>query len=370
MKSALIALMLQSALFNVSYAKDSLPSAPVSELNLSLDHMSLTTQEIKKRDELLKPIYDNYESVNLSSVANAIEGAYGVNVYHHMNGKVLDLKNKKNVMENATRFFMGDTTSLFDSAAEGVLEFKGAVPLAKKDYYGNAVYTTMSAELIEGNEKKFRKYVDISTPSVLATEVVEKNINDVFFRSKIGERRAVYTTTNARLFTAPVMNDFIEAMKNLNLKALDATVNFLNTDIPNSTKTYKVIYPTYSKIAPIPQPVIFISKSASYGDIVEMLTEHAPKIYAYNKLLVKNLLPSVNDINDLLKKYPNLLKEVEKKVGQVKRENLVNAIQSAFLNVTYGTGVLLTAPIALGAMAASAVLSPIFLATVVVLVVI
>lgn len=48
--------------------------APVT-LNLDLSHMSLTAAQIRKRDRLLKPIYDNYQNVNLSSVSNALEQA-------------------------------------------------------------------------------------------------------------------------------------------------------------------------------------------------------------------------------------------------------------------------------------------------------
>ena len=130
----------------------------------------------------------------------------------------------------------------------------------------------------------------------------------------------------------------------------------------------------HSKIAPIPQPTIFVAEDANYQDIVEMLTENAPKIYAYNKLFNKNLLPSLNEINEILNKYPNIYEEVIRARGGVTRDNLINAIQSAFLNVTYGAAVgtatiataVIAAPLSLAAIVVSPILSPIFISTVIV----
>lgn len=368
MKPVLFAIAIQMAVTSTAFAAPvKMPTTPVKELNLSLDAMSLTTSEIKKRDRLLSPIYSNYETVNISSVANAIESAYGMNVYHHMDGKVLDLKNKKNVMENAARYFIG-AESLFNQAADGVLGYKNSVNIKNRGYYNNGDFNALSVKLIEGNPKKWNAEFNISTPSLLTSVVRTGRIEDVLFRSKIGTREALYTSAQNRLFTAPVMSDFLEAMKSLNIKAIDATVMFVNGSIKEDSleKPYKVIYPTFSKIAPVPQPVIYISSNATYSDISQLLNEHAPKIYAYNKLFMKNLLPSVNEINDLLIKYPNILKEVEEKAGKVSRANMINAVQSAFLNVTYGTGVLLAAPIGLAAMAASTAFSPIFVTMIVV----
>jgi hypothetical protein len=369
MKPVLFAIAFQMALTSATFAKDqNMPTAPVQELNLSLDAMSLTTKEISKRDKLLKPIYENYETVNLSSVANALETAYGMNIYHHMEGKDLDLKNKKNVMENAVRYFVGGE-SLFNQAAEGVLAYKNSVNVKKVDnYYSTSEFNPLSVKLIEGNPKKWNETSTMKSPSLLASYSEKNAIRDAIFNSKVGTREALYTSTQNRLFTAPVMSDFLEAMKNLNLKAIDATVTFVNGSVKEAgyDKPYKVVYPTFSKIAPIPQPVIFISSNATYSDLTQLLTEHAPKIFAYNKLFMANLLPSVNEINDLLIKYPNIIKEVEMKAGKVSRANMINAVQSAFLNVTYGTGVLLAAPVGLAAMAASAVFSPIFITMIVV----
>jgi hypothetical protein len=369
MKPVLFAIAIQMALTSAAFAKDvKMPTAPVEELNLSLDVMALTTKEISKRDKLLKPIYENYETVNLSSVANALESAYGMNIYHHMIEKSLDLKNKKNVMENAVRYFVG-SESLFNQAAEGVLAYGNSVNVKANDnYYGTNDFRPLELKLIEGNPKKWNPTINVNSPSLLTTKAVKSTIQDVLFGSKIGTREALFTSTQNRLFTAPVMSDFLEAMKNLNLKAIDATVTFVNGTVVEGQYSvpYKVVYPTFSKIAPIPQPVIFISSNATYSDITQLLTEHAPKIYAYNKLFMANLLPSVNEINDILIKYPNIIKEVEKKAGKVSRANMINAVQSAFLNVTYGTGVLLAAPVGLAAMAASSVFSPIFITMIVV----
>lgn len=369
MKLSVLALAAYTTFSSLSFATEpTLPATPVKELNLSLEHLSLTTTEIKNRDKLLKPIYENYETVNLSSVANALESAYGINVYHHMVDKELNLKDKKNVMENAVRYFAGDT-SLFNDAAANVLSNGGAVRLknenANRYYYDKPVVgNNLSLDLIEGNEKKFSLEKKYPSFSILTTVGDSRRIEDPIFWSKIGTRRAVYSSVKKRLYTSPVMNDFLEAMKDLNIKALDATVTFSNGELVAGA--YAVVYPNFSKLAPIPQPAIFISETATYTDMIEMLNIHAPKIYAYNKLFTANLLPTVNEINALLTKYPNIIKEVEQKVGKVQRQNMVNAVQAAFLTVTYGAGALLAAPVAITAMAASAVLSPIFIATIIV----
>ncbi len=85
------------------------------------------------------------------------------------------------------------------------------------------------------------------------------------------------------------------------------------------------------------------------------------------------MLPSIKDINELLRKYPNILTEVQKAKGYVSRENLISAIQQAFLNVTYGVGAgvvgaaaLLTAPVTIFAIASSPILSPVFITNVII----
>lgn len=372
MKALLLSLMIQASFSGVLYAEE---TTPIQTLNLSLDYMSLTPAEIKKRDKLLAPIYDNYQNINLSSVSNALEKTYGLNIYHHMLGKELNLKDKKNVMENAIRYYNGDE-SLFNNAAPGVVSYKAEMSfiLPSNSYYSNSEkFPELKLAFIEGNEDKWQDFANVRSPSILTTSLHEQKIRDVFFRSDIGTRKAVFTSVKNPLFSAPVMSNFLEAMKNLNLKGLDASVVFVTGEIYSSESRkesvqYKVLYPNFSKLAPIPQATIYIAKNATTEEIMEMLSEHAPRIFAYNKLFNANLLPTVAEINDILKKHPNIIAEVEKKVGKVRRENLVNAVQAAFLNVTYGTGILIATPIALGAMAASAVFSPIFIATVIILI--
>ncbi|MBP9682346.1 MAG: hypothetical protein KBD76_13145 [Bacteriovorax sp.] len=384
MKSLIIAFMLHSSFFHFAHAEG--PATQVKELNLSLEYLSLTPSEIKARDALLRPIYDNYENTTISSVANALERAYGMNVYHHFIDKKLDLKDKKSVMENAVRYYLG-VDGLFNQASPGVVSDKNA--LNKKIYSNDSVeYPKMSLKLITGNKSHWNDSIDTKSPSLLTSKISEENIEDFIFNSKIGTRRALYSTASNRLFTAPTMNDFLEAMRNLNIKGLDATVTFLkgaifkeplrsyewSDDERRETVKYRVVYPMHSKIAPIPQPTIFVAEDANYQDIVEMLTENAPKIYAYNKLFNKNLLPSLNEINEILNKYPNIYEEVIRARGGVTRDNLINAIQSAFLNVTYGAAVgtatiataVIAAPLSLAAIVVSPILSPIFISTVIV----
>lgn len=372
-KSLCFALVATLGMSSLAFAQRTTTSiaSPASavELNLGLEHMSLTAAQIRKRDRLLKPIYSNYQNVNLSSVSNALERAYGMNIFHYMEGGKLNLGNKKGVMESAVRYYMG-IESLFDQADESVIPFKNSIKVGSKDYYGRYTGKNVAVKLIEGNKKHWEEKTSFSSPSVLATYVKERTDRVGIFNIE-KDRKALYTSTQNPLFSAPIMSDFLEAMKNLNLKGLDATVNFVNGDI-SGTK-YQVIYPHYSRIAPIPQPVIFLSESATYYDIVEMLQQHAPRIHAYNKLFNASVLPSIKDINELLSKYPNILTEVQKAKGYVSRQNLISAIQQAFLNVTYGVGAgvvgaaaLLTAPVTIFAIASSPILSPVFITNVII----
>jgi hypothetical protein len=368
-------------------------TAPV-QLNLGLDHMTLTARQIRERDRLLKPIYDNYQTINLSSVANAVERAYATNIYHHRSRAELTLGNKKGVMENAVRYYMG-TESLFDTAEASVIPFRASVQPVRDNSgssgYGSSkdreLFNTISAKLIEGSERHFNETVDIASPSILATFQSEQETEFMYMRT--GTRRAVYSTTTNQLFTAPVMSDFLEAMKQLNLRGLDSTVNFVNGDVSevtpgpvdrwgNPTRNvvmrlkYKVVYPHFSRLAPIPHPVIFISDSATISDMVELLENHAPRIHAYNKLFNLSVLPSVQDINSVLSRFPNILEEVRKIKGDVSRQNLVNAVQSAFLTMTYGVGAgvvgaaaLIAAPVSIYVIAGSPILSPVFITNII-----
>ena len=354
-------------------------STPTVQLSMGLEHMSLTASQIRKRDRLLKPIYDNYQNVNLASVSNALEKAYGINVFHYMEKPNLSLGNKKGVMESAVRYYMG-IPSMFDQADETVVPYRNTVKLQSCDNsYGYRRCTddqpAIQASLVTGNPKRWEVKKSFQSPSLLGTfaptEYDHGYILGMF--SNTTERNAVYTTTRNPLFSAPVLSDFLEAMKGLNLRGLDATVNFVNGEVPGAQRGYRVIYPHFSRIAPIPQPVIFVSSNASYNDMVEMLQEHAPRIHSYNKLFNSSVLPSVKDINDMLSRYPNVLAEVQKLRSNVDRRNLVIAIQQAFLKVTYGVGAgvvgaaaLLTAPVTIFAMAAHPILSPVFIQNIII----
>lgn len=347
------------------------PAAPTVQLNMGLEHMSLTARQIRSRDRLLRPIYDNYQNVNLSSVANALERAYGINVFHYFAQPQLTLGTKKGVMENAVRYYVG-MESLFNTADPSVMPFKKAVKISgQNDYYG---MPSITAKLVAGNPKKWNPTSDIRSPSILASSIASEQL-DFLGMFDTGTRRALYSTTQAPLFNAPVMSDFLDAMKNLNLRGLDATIVFANGGVGLTDEyggraygKYQVVYPHFSRLAPVPQPVIYLSSTATYNDIVEMLETHAPRIFAYNRLFTKNLLPSISDLNALLSRYPNILAEVQRARGHVNRQNLLNAIQSAFLKVTYGVGVgvvgaaaLLSSPVGIMVIAGSPVLSPVFI---------
>ncbi len=344
-----------------SFADDQMTQAE-GVVDLDISYLELTPEEIRKRDKLLKPIYDNYENQNVSSLSNAIEEIFGMNVYHNYHnysfqGKDRSLSNKKDVMENAVRFYSYsiDDESDFDQVEKRVLSGKDSVGIDSS----NCVDHTRT----KGDKKYFDEEECIYSSYLLDTKYLRK-----WKRTMIRGyyKKAVYTTTQNPLFEAPIMDIFVEALNNLSLKALDATVVFTNSDIYKKenikvhdsyssvkevetcwncpkeeivSEKFKVIYPDYSKLAPIPQPIIYISKHAQYSDIEKMLKEHAPKIFSYNKLFNNLMLPSITDLNRMLSKHPNFIDDVKKSGKVVARDNLINAMKMAMLDMAYGTAI-------------------------------
>ncbi len=341
-----------------------------TSLDLDLSYLELTAKEIKKRDKLLKPIYDNYEEQNVSSMINAIEKIFGMNVYENYYnsqyvGHERNLSDKKGVMENAVRFYTytANSKSAFDRVESRVLSQKNTVVLE------STRSSCLNHKLTKGDKDEFSSELCLSSPYLINTQYEKE-----YERSLFGGyyKKGIYTTSKNPIFEAPIMNTYIDALNSMKLKALDATVVFTNSDIfeegtkldidnrnsaevipkrecdesgwrcqnvAPASKKYKVIYPDYSKLAPIPQPIIYISKNADYADIEELIAEHAHKIYAYNKLFNETLLPSITDLNKVLRKFPNFLEDVKKSGKTVSRENLLNAMKMAMLDVAYGTAI-------------------------------
>jgi hypothetical protein len=192
---------------------------------------------------------------------------------------------------------------------------------------------------------------------------------------------AVFSTTQNPLFEAPVLRSFSDAMNTVGLRALDATVVFLAVPIlvdrtENDTLPYQVIYPQNDKVAPIPRPVVFVSPDATDEDLKAMLTDHAPRIFAYNKLFNEDVLPSVLQLDALLKKFAAEDPIVAKLIEKVGIENARNALHAAHLKMAYAilSGILAPAefvgraavgiagaPLALGAMLSRPVFRKIFI---------
>lgn len=354
----------------------------VLQRGFSLDHLKLDAKGIKARDRKLAPVYKSYQNHTLASVANALKQTFGINVYHHSGAKIDFNGNvsKSTVMAAAVRFFMEnrETTDHWSRDTlngeyfwQSPLRDTPEAELGYRDEVALVSYPEVLMRFLEGDGKFFKEEYRKRSPYALTSSPDTTTKDGWFFDKK---KHALFTTTNNGIFTVPGMTYFLEAMKELNLKGLDATVVFTTANITDENKAapYRVVYPTFSYVAPIPQPVIFINASASKADAIKLLSEHAAQIYAYNKLFDREVLPKVSDLNDVLSQHPNFLEDVKKQAGDIKGKNIRAAVQHAFLSVAAGTGLALGAvvatPLTLAAMLASPIYYPILVkATVVVL---
>lgn len=430
----------------------------VLEKGFNLDYLKLDARGIKARDKSLAPIYRSYENNRVSNVLKAIQTTFGTNLYHHVKGQEIDFGlnskvNKPMVMAAAARAFI-DTRSCGSQYYDGCQELQSPFRTAAESEVGylNSVELEsgkITTTRIRGKKDTFSETSEYSSLYALLTQESSASKDRMFglFYTTI---EGLYSSTSNNLFTTPGVLHFLEALKESNLKGLDATVVFTNNNMRAETKlrevcryeristnnytadelrawaksnnidaiedylsavqsgelerkntkfqrytlhswrtnsgiyttvstntcemqpyrpdlAYHVVYPTFSRLAPIPQPVIYLNVNAPKAEMTKLIAEHAPRIYAYNKLFDQNVLPAVADLNSVLEEYPGLLEDVERLAGKVDRENFKAAVQQAFLTVAYGAGLTIGVPLTLGAMLLSPLYYPILVKTVVII---
>lgn len=175
----------------------------------------------------------------------------------------------------------------------------------------------------------------------------------------------VSSTLQRPVVQTPIAARLVEAFRQSGLKALDVTLvvtpnkftadkydvksnsprytSDLRFHIEEFNKTYKatssmVIYPAYSLTSPIPKPIMILGDTLTVSQIKKVIEEHAPKIYAYNKLVEELLLPTSEYITEAMN-HPVITAEVAKmsrKLGrEISQENLRQAIMEAYLSTVY-----------------------------------
>jgi len=345
---------------NLAYDEEA-QKAVAAQFNMKF--LQLSGEEIKDRDDDLEDLYDYYKHSEVSRMINLLEDVYGVNIYHYQSSKEdlyePNLDDKKGVMDCAIRFYTGYGLegTPFEHADSRVLPGKGCIV---SDY--GIVFTPR----ISGSEPRHYGDSNMTERKIRFQLFTEKHEDTCFLSFWKFDR--LYSSTGCKNFVLPGPYFLGEALKQLQLKGLDATVVFLASELQPSygkNVSYKVIYPARSPLAPIPHPIVFLSASAGIEEIKDMLSKNASQIYAYNQAFDKELLPTITEMNNLLKKYPALLPEVEAAANRIAIHNAKEEIMMhAFFILTYaiisGALTVKVPPLGLAAVLGSPVLYPLY----------
>ncbi len=333
--------------------------------HLNLDYLKLTAAEIKRRDRKLQPIYDYYREATVQKVAQQIENTFGSNVYQYQSTKyglyTPNLSDKASTMDSAVRFYTQQDVenTPFDRIAPSVLSGKGSISINSTD---------LTLKRVSGDESQFDEFCTFKSyysnekvsPFLLATVKNTRTRGGMIWDSHY---EALYTSLENHIFEVPVLDNFLSAMKDSNLKGLDATLVFAADTVFYRSRPapYQAVYPSFSKLAPIPQPMIFISKTATEEDLTKMLQEEAPKVYAYNQLFNQQMLPQAEQMAKALAKYPDVMQALKDAKSSVDQRNAEERLYDGFLTVTFGMLAAGLAPVTLAIMLASPILHPLLI---------
>ncbi len=330
-------------------------------LKTTLDPLRIQTiEDIKKRDQTLEPVFKLYSTATIARGVQALESAYGLNAYYYVcstdgySQKRNTLANKQSVMAAIVPYFLHYRT-LSDSYA-GLLEVEyiGEGYWKKAMLYPALEPTPLSGidpSLISGSQSIDVTFSDVQLtalnkksskisgvgyhyPFLLGALIEDKSFNDVIAFGEF-HHKALFSTDQRPLFEAPVIFNLEEALKKSEIKSFDATIVFMSSDLGSP---YKAVYPDFTPLAPIPQPIIYISFNATPQDLAEMIDREAPRVFAYDTLFSKNLLPEVADIDSALAKYPKLEEQIRQLDKEVRSFNKHQIVKEAFLDFAYTAG--------------------------------
>ena len=264
---------------------------------LNLDYLKMSKKDISKRARKLKPIYNAYKSLTIGKLGRFISSEFGAYVFD-ADRDTKSMRNKKDVMYQAVYYYLGWDRSTFYGADSSVLTGYSSVDYSSGNVDQKMTTFSFTSECFPD------EYRSDQVDFLLHKYDYEDTYWD-YSRHEDGiekECSATYHSYDTELFKAPSLLNFVEAMDQTKLKAIDATIVFLAGNLYGNNN-FEVIYPSYHRLTPIPQPIIFIDRKASKRDLVEMLKEHAPRIYTYNKMFDQELLPQIDDLNYYLGVY-------------------------------------------------------------------
>jgi len=168
-------------------------------------------------------------------------------------------------------------------------------------------------------------------------------------RSLAGKKKKILTTMGGFVYEEPWVLELLEGIKASNIKALDANIYLAAGRITATVSVngynrgqvvpYHVVYPQLTELAPVPSPIVYLNKDATREEVAQLLNDHAPLIYAYNKVFDAQLMPKVRDLNSAFEGYGEVSAELEKLAQKIGRENAVSALFNGFLMVNYAIAV-------------------------------
>jgi hypothetical protein len=320
----------------------------IAQNNLDLEYLKLTPAEISKREKQINKSLANYDKLTIGRISSLLEKTYGMNIYHNIEDSCsgnLKSNTKKGIMYHAVKnIVLGECRfGKFDSRINPD-KYILAFGVGAKNYTASS-YTSL-------------EYMD-SSFSLLNTIVYS--------------RISMSTSASEHIGRFPVFLDFLEGIGKTNIKALDATVVFMNSDeigVEGSAKEVNLnencwscraeyvlkgnpnvltILPESNRLMPIPHPIIFVAKDASQADVEEAINEEAGVIFAYNKMVSNSIMPSNEEISEAVSNHPELSAHIESLARKIGRQAALERTKRAFLKSLYITGAVLGAPIAIGA---------------------
>lgn len=355
----------------------------------SLTYLQLTPQEVSQREKNLAPLYNDYATTNVAKLAGALEDNYKINVYHHVVGgdwTAEALNSKAGIMAAAVQYAIRDnqirddegSTSLyasygfkagflFDRISPVELGFKGRIllddlmPSDLSFYSGDAKHAgrpLANSPFSITSEVMMNSYVAMSgwDPAKILSLGLVKHPFGGFDTNSF----TLFTSESLLGVERPAIKRFLFALRDKQIRALDATVVFVNTHrlrVVDTDSTghlfapmapYAVVYPGFSRVAPIPQPIIFISEDATDADLAQMIDTEAPLIFAYNKLFDMQIMPGEAQFEASLAKVSSQSPLVANLVRQVGSANAREASRRAFLSLAYGVLTTGAAPVQIG----------------------
>lgn len=286
---------------------------------LSSKHLYLTKKQVKKRRKKLGKIMKNTYKHSVKQVVKKIEDEFGIDFF--IDGESSELDSVDGILNAYTMYYNKSykrPKSLL-TADSRVVPDRGII------YTGSANVTVVK---IKGSEKGKRRSSYESSLLVLKKRDFTKSPNfsvipGYYFQPFSYKVAQIESSLEAKLFEEPRIVELIDGLMRSKIKALDAKIFLAAGEVSKKVKVkcgadsircgyfeterieeerfpYLIVYPKFSVIAPVPAPIIYLSRYATISDITEMIRKEAPRIFAYNKLVDRNLIPRLEEINSIL----------------------------------------------------------------------